>query len=268
MPCLIQRVLITIFCAGSLSAAFSQVDLPQLPNLVGAAVGVTTECSGCKDTMVGVVPGVRYVTESGRLIEWYGPYAQYNFGGLQGLQWGPAVNLKLGRSDLSDSVLNALPEIDTTIEFGGYVGYQYINAGEVPYTWRVGANVLTNAGSVYDGARLNVSTTGWLPLSRRFLIGAGTGFSWASRDFMNTYYGIDAAGAKASGLPGFAASGGAHQVIGWLGAIYQLHPNWYAGAGVFDQYLMGSAANTPIVTQRGTRNQLTYGVGLGYVWSP
>jgi outer membrane protein len=34
----------------------------------------------------------------------------------------------------------------------------------------------------------------------------------------------------------------------------------------YAQRLTGDAANGPIVTQRGTRNQITYGVGLGYTW--
>lgn len=35
---------------------------------------------------------------------------------------------------------------------------------------------------------------------------------------------------------------------------------------VYAQRLTGDAAASPIVTQRGTRNQLTYGVGIAYAW--
>lgn len=35
---------------------------------------------------------------------------------------------------------------------------------------------------------------------------------------------------------------------------------------VYAQRLAGDAADSPIVTQRGTRNQITYGIGLGYTW--
>ncbi|WP_432719355.1 MipA/OmpV family protein [Jeongeupia wiesaeckerbachi] len=251
------------------STGAQALDLPamRLPNLAGLGVGVTTECSGCKDTMVGVVPGVRYVTESGRLFEWYGPYAQYNFGGLTGFQWGPAVNLKLGRSDVSDDVINKLHDIDTTLEFGGFVGYEYDSVeGAIPYRFRVNANMMTNAGQVYDGARFNLGATLWIPMSERFFIGSGIGATWASQSYVNTYYGVTDADAAASGLAPFHADGGNQQILGWIGAVGQISGHWWGGAGVFMQRLMGDAAESPFVQERGDRNQLTYGAGLGYVW--
>lgn len=73
--------------SGNASAA--PVDLPNsLPNMVGGGIGSTTQYAGGKDRMIGVVPGLRYVTQGGHLFEWYGPYAQYNFGGVTGFQWG------------------------------------------------------------------------------------------------------------------------------------------------------------------------------------
>lgn len=35
---------------------------------------------------------------------------------------------------------------------------------------------------------------------------------------------------------------------------------------VYMQRIAGSAADSPIVSQRGTRNQITYGAGLAYAW--
>jgi outer membrane scaffolding protein for murein synthesis (MipA/OmpV family) len=35
---------------------------------------------------------------------------------------------------------------------------------------------------------------------------------------------------------------------------------------IYYQRISGDAAGSPIVTQRGTRNQLTYGVGIAYAF--
>jgi len=35
---------------------------------------------------------------------------------------------------------------------------------------------------------------------------------------------------------------------------------------IYMQRLTGGAGDSPIVTQRGTRNQITYGAGLAYAW--
>lgn len=249
-----------------LAARASAFDLPQMPNMIGVGVGSTTQCSGCSDTMIGAVPGVEYHGQ-GWLLEWYGPYAQIDLGEPGShFRWGPALSVKLGRSDLDDPVLKRLPEISTTLEGGAFVGYEYYHSGDIPYRMRLYANVLTNAGSVYDGVRGGLFASVWLPTSERLLLGGGAGYAWASQSFMNTYYGVDAGGAQASGLPMFTAHGGNQQVYGWLGGIYKLDQHWAVGAAVIDQYLIGSAGDSPIITERGKASQLTWGFGVGYMW--
>lgn len=73
--------------AGSHGAWGASVDLPNgLPSMVGGGVGFMTDYAGGKDRFVGLMPRLGYVTSSGRLLEWYGPYAQFDSGGLTGLQ--------------------------------------------------------------------------------------------------------------------------------------------------------------------------------------
>ena len=82
------------------SACASPVDFSNaLPNFFGAGIGSTTEYAGGKDRIVGVLPGMRYVTSGGHLFEWYGTYTQYNFGSLTGFQWGPALALLSGTTE-------------------------------------------------------------------------------------------------------------------------------------------------------------------------
>ncbi|MGO4815569.1 MipA/OmpV family protein [Cupriavidus sp. 2MCAB6] len=263
------RLSIAMLLAAVMSgkAAAGPVDLPNsLPNMVGAGFGSTTEYAGGKDRMIGVVPGVRYVTPGGHLFEWYGPYAQYNFGGVTGFQWGPAGALRLGRKDVDDPVVSQIHEIKTTVEAGGFIGYEYLDQGSIPYRLRGSVAVVTNAGVVYTGARLSVNGSGWVPLHPRVYAGAGLGASWVSQGFNQTYYGVTPDDAARSGLPVYAPGGGLQQVTGWLALVFQIDKNWYAGAMVYGQRLTGSAGDSPIVTQRGTRNQITYGAGIAYAW--
>ncbi len=250
-----------------LQANASPLDLPgTIPNMVGAGIGSTTEYAGGNERMIGVLPGLRYTTESGRLLEWYGPYAQFNFGGLTGFQFGPAVSLRLGRKNVDDAVVAQIHEIDTTAEAGGWVGYEYVNSDGFPFRLRGGLNVLTNAGIVYGGVRASATGSLWVPAHRRVMLGAGLGMTWVSRSFNQTYFGVTAADSAASGLPIYSPGGGLQQVTGWLAAIYQIDRHWYAGAMIYMQRITGSAADSPIVTQRGTANQITYGAGIAYAW--
>jgi outer membrane protein len=53
------------------------------------------------------------------------------------------------------------------------------------------------------------------------------------------------------------------QVYAWPAVIVRLSARWFAGTGAFYQRLTGDAADSPIVTERGSPNQWT-GVGVGY----
>lgn len=243
------------------------VDLPgSMPNLFGAGVGTTTEYAGGNERMVGALPGLRYTTDSGRLLEWYGPYAQFNFGVGTGFQWGPTVSLRLGRHDVSDPVVSQIHTVPTTVEGGGFIGYEYIHDGAIPYRLRAELTVTTNAGIVFTGSRVSLNGTAWVPLSKSVFAGAGLGTSWSSGGFNTTYFGVTGEDSARSGLPSYNPSSGFEQITSWLACVYQINSRWYAGALVFYQRLTGPAAESPIVVQRGTRNQLTFGAGVAYAF--
>jgi outer membrane scaffolding protein for murein synthesis (MipA/OmpV family) len=259
-------LLVTCFLVAQGSRA-SSIDLPgTLPSMVGAGVGSTTDYAGAKDRFVGVVPGIRYVTDSGRLFELYGPYAQFDLGGLTGLQYGPALELRLGRSHVDDPVVSQVHDVHTTVEAGGFIGYEYDNRGAFPYRLRGSVTVVTNAGIVYPGARVSMNGSLWFPVQQRIFVGAGVGASWVSQGFNRVYYGVTEEDSARSGLPAFSPSGGLEQMTGWLAAIYQIDKHWFGGAMIYYQRLSGSAADSPIVTERGNRNQVTYGVGVAYAF--
>ncbi len=266
--CARWRVLagIGLACAAGCASA-SPVDLPgTIPNMVGLGIGSTTQYAGANERIIGALPGLRYTTEGGKLLEWYGPYAQFNFGSLTGFQYGPAASLRLGRKNVDDPVVARVHEIDTTAEAGGFVGYEYIHAGGIPYRLRGSINVMTNAGIVYGGPRVSMNGSFWMPVHPQVLVGVGLGLTWVSRSFNQTYFGVTPDDSVASGLPVYSPGGGLQQGTGWLAAIYQIDKHWFAGAMVYAQRITGSAADSPIVSQRGTRNQITYGAGLAYSW--
>ncbi len=157
-----RRILLCLLLAVT-GLSHAAIDLPALPNLVGVGVGVTTQCTGCKDTLIGVMPALEYHS-SNYTLEWYGPLAQLDLGQAgSSFRWGPVVGLRLGRSNLDDPVLDALPGIHNTMEVGGFVGYEYLHVGGVPYRVRLYTYVMTNAGQEYTGARGSIYGSVWVP---------------------------------------------------------------------------------------------------------
>ncbi|MDG4551498.1 MAG: MipA/OmpV family protein [Candidatus Contendobacter sp.] len=48
--------------------------------------------------------------------------------------------------------------------------------------------------------------------------------------------------------------------------MLHLSPQWHLGAGVMYSRLVGDAADSPIIAERGSKNQSIYGVGALYAW--
>lgn len=175
---LLRSAVSVLIFQGASCASAGPFALPgAFPNFFGVGVGSTTEYAGGNERIVGALPGLRYTTASGHLLEWYGPYAQFNLGVGSEVQWGPALSLRLGRHDVDDPVVARIHTIATTVEGGGFVGYEYVHVGNVPYRIRGGLTVTTDAGQVFTGSQVSINGTAWLPLSPRIFAGAGLGAS-------------------------------------------------------------------------------------------
>ncbi len=65
-------------------------------------------------------------------------------------------------------------------------------------------------------------------------------------------------------LPLYNASGGLYSYGAGTQLEYFFSPQWSAHAFVEYERLTGSAADSPLVTQRGSPNQFTFGLGATY----
>lgn len=249
-------------------AAAQLIAVPDtMPDFVGVGVGSTTSYSGARQRSVVGAPGARYAfKDSGPTIEWAGPGAQLDLGPGGDWHYGPALNLRFGRSRVDDVQVRRLPDVDATVELGGFLAWTQDHGGAVPWRSRVAVHVFRDVGGVSKAWSASLGGNVWLPMSTRTLIGAGGGWSWADAAFMRTYYGIDTAGAAASGLPVYRPAGGPKQWYAWSGLIHRLGERWFIGVGAFHQRITGEASRSPVVRDRGSAKQWTYGAGMGYVW--
>ncbi len=245
-----------------LAAAGLTVDV--IPDFVGLGVGSTTEWMGAKDKVTGVVPAARVQLEGHRFAELYGPFGDVNLLDVPNWEFGPMLSYRFGRKDVEDPVVNSLPPIDGGVEAGVFAGYHYVNTGNIPWRLRVGVGWLTAVSGDATGSHVTPYGSFWMPLSPTVFVGLGAGFTWSSDSFMRQRFGVDSAATSA--LPAYSPGAGVRQVYAWPAVIVRLSPRWFVGGGAFYQRLTGDAAKSPIVTQRGDRNQWTVGGGIGYAW--
>ena len=253
-----------LLLAGAARAVGPTVDV--LPNFVGVGAGVTTEWMGSKDRIAGVAPGARVSFSKHRFAEWYGPTGDVNVLDVPNWEFGPALSYRFGRSEVTDPVVSLLPQIGGGWEAGVFAGYNHTSLEGIPWRVRVGVALLTAVAGDATGSHVTPFASLWLPLGRTVFLGLGGGFTWSSGSFMQQRFGVAPDASAASGLPAYSAGADVRQLYFWPALILQLSPQWFAGVGGFYQRLSGDAARSPIVEQRGDRNQWTAGVGVGYAW--
>jgi MipA family protein len=98
----------------------------------------------------------------------------------------------------------------------------------------------------------------------KLTLSGGPRATFASVAATSPYFNITAAQAVASGLPVYSAGGGLRAYGAGAQARYEWSPQWASHVFVEYQRLAGDAANSPLVTQRGARDQIQVGIGLSY----
>jgi len=163
------------------------------------------------------------------------------------------------RKASSYSELNGLGDVKTTVELGGFIEYY-------PVDWFRTRSELRQGIGGHHGVVADLSADVIVPVIQRLTLSAGPRFTWESTKATSPYFGIDAVQAMATGLPAFNAKGGAHSVGAGAQVSYRINPQWEVHAYVEYERLLGDAANSPLVTLRGSPNQTTVGIGASYAF--
>ena len=225
---------------------------------VGATGMVAPSFEGSKDLMFKASP----IISLGKA----GPEARFSSrndnislalidaGGFRG---GVAGKLIFGRDEDDDDDLRGLDPVRFGGEIGGF-------AEIYPTDWlRVRGEVRQGIRS-HGGVVAEISADAFQDVSPSVRVSAGPRLSFASADYFDAYYGVDADDAAGSGLGRYSPDGGLKS-IGVGGAI-----DWKATdritTSVFGEYsrLLGPAADSSLVEERGSPNQLTIGVSARY----
>jgi MipA family protein len=240
-------------------------ELPVLPSVSGnwtATVGIGGEYrpdfQGSKNWMLIPIP-ILSIRRAGSTQEFRGPrdsasIAIIDFGDLRA---GPAAKFVAARKSADHSELNGLGDVKAAFELGGFVEYY-------PVDWLRLRSELRQGLGGHKGTVADASADFIVPLIDRLIISAGPRFTWKSTKATAPYFGIDAVQSLASGLSVFDAKGGAYSVGVGGQVSYRINPQWEVHAYVEYEKLLGDAANSPLVTLRGSSNQTTIGFGASY----
>lgn len=236
-------------------------------NYVGIGIGALPDYMGSNDYRIGAMPMVRYELGDHRNVELIGNYASMNLLRNEHIRFGPAVRYRFGRDDdVDDPVVSQMPKIDDTLEAGLTLSSNWVLNNDSRNRVSIGIDGLWDVGGTSDGFNGSVYGRYWMPASESIDIGLGGAVRYGDSSFNDTYFGVTPAGSAASGLPGYTADSGLNSFDITPMAVMHLSSSWHLGAGLRYSRLVGDAADSPLVKDRGDENQFVGGIGLVYSW--
>ena len=170
---------------------------------------------------------------------------------------GVAGLLRTPRRESNDNDLVGLGNVDWTVELGGFAEFW-------PRDWlRVRGELRQGIGG-HHGLVADLTADAVVPLSPQWTFSAGPRLSLATDEALDPYFSITPAQSAASGLPVYTASGGVYSYGAGAQLRYQFAPRWSTIFYAEYQRLADGAANSPLVVQRGSPDQLMIGLGASY----
>ena len=181
---------------------------------------------------------------------------------------GPTGRFVLPRNSaiVDDAAVRALPTISSAFEVGGFVGVALPIRALREGVFRGTFSARHDVTGSHDGLNMTIDAEAFFALHRVFRMGLGVNASFATANYMDTYFSVEPQDAAASGIPSFRARGGARDVGGEAYGILSFHEHFALFGRVAYNRLLGDAEQSPIVRVAGSRDQVFVGAGIFWLF--
>ncbi len=261
----------------------SPVAVDNIDNIVGVGVGIVPTYLGSVHYQVAGAPFFKFSFGENMYLQLTATDLHLNVLNHPWLQFGPAVNYRPERSDNTDNnQVDRMHKIDGTVEAGAFLGVQ-LKAANPRQRFLASIEFLDDVGDVYGGYVFTLSARYWYPVMEPLDVTLGFSTTWADKNYMNNYFGVNPGNRGSSTLPFFTASSGMRDWSFSPGAVWHFSKEWHVAVGAIYRRLVGDAKNSPLVDGPGqsipgtgiaiagspaigSPDQLFAGVGVAYAW--
>ena len=260
-----MRTLSSLLLAGLILAAPSanaQQTSDQTPHgMVAIGVGTVPEYDGSDEARI--LPfALADVQLGGVNFQLRGQSLRVDLVSNQRVSAGPVLGARLPRDD-ADGPVGRLPDLDLAVEAGAFIGYRFGGGHGGQGSLHTELSLIQDISDVHDGLLASASASYVLFSQRNVFVSLETRTTWASDDYMRTYFGIEEVDAIASGLDAYRPDAGIRDVGAGVTAGYWFSPRLGVIGRMGATYLVGDPADSP-VTEDGSRWQPNGGLALSY----
>jgi outer membrane protein len=222
-------------------------------SVLGLGVAFVPDYEGSDDYTAAPLLQARFNWSNNMYFSLLGNTARANL--IPSKQWhfGPLLRYRAERNDVENDRVDAMEEVDAAVEVGVF-----------STNCRTGLFDLLNpdVADAHDG----YVDLDWLrhKLQDRTTLTLFAKTTYASEDYMDTYFGIDGADAARSGLRTFNADSEWKDVGVGVLVNHTFDSKWGLMGAVKYTKLLGDASDSPIVDDEGDDNQWLLGVLVNY----
>jgi len=159
-----------------------------------------------------------------------------------------------GRKRGDDTNSRNIHEVDPAVEAGVFFSFFFDN-------WKFDWNFRQDVSGAHDGWLSDFGVTWGARLAPNVKFEMGPKFTVASKNYMNTEFGITAADSTASGLQRTTPDAGIRDASFGGRLTYNFTENWFAMAWGQYMYLLGDAGDSPVAK---SQSQIRMGLMGGY----
>ena len=160
-----------------------------------------------------------------------------------GWRFGAVLAPGQGRNENVDQRLAGLGDVDRTVNLGFY-GTTFAGG------FATRAVVYTDIAGEGHGTLARLDVLKRFRVDEKVSFFVGPGLTWASRQYMQTFFGVTEEQSARSGFPEFHPASGAHTLRLTAGSAYRLTPSWALIGSVSASRLSGGAGASPITETR------------------
>lgn len=178
----------------------------------------------------------------------------YNFSDNRDVQYGVRLAPGRGRRESADPHLNGMGNINFTPEAGVFYNQRFA-------PWYISGAISTGSHGIHAELGSGIG----IPLSAADRLRLGVNLNWGDTRYNQTYFGVTAEQAAASGnvLTAYNASAGIKDYALTANWLHNYTKEWFSTAGLSYKWLAGSAKQSPL-TLRSSMGSVNFLVGYRF----
>jgi outer membrane protein len=233
--------------------------------IVGLGVGTVPDYEGSDTNEGTVAPFGRYNWESGRYLSLGGTANAERAARLKlnvltkdtAWELGPVLQYRMERSDVDNNKVDKMKDVNAATEAGAFLGWKADRLS-------LSTTYVTDVSDEHSGDVWYFNGYYDIPVNEQFRLTLGAHMTWASDDYMETYFGVDSGDAARSGFPKYTASSGIKDSGLSLIGHYKFNQTWGMAGVVNYTRMLNDAEDSPLVKQAGDENQFKAVIAVTY----